>query len=363
MTRIEVSLGERSYPILIGAGLLGAAGVHLAPYARAGRLVMVSDENVWNALGARFISGLASSGIEAAPVVVAAGEASKNWESLAYLAERLIDLGTERSDHIVALGGGMIGDLAGFAAAITKRGCSYIQVPTSLLAQVDSSVGGKTAINAGGGKNMVGAFHQPSLVLIDPEALATLPERELSAGYAEVVKYGLIGDATFFEWCEANGPALLSGDKEAQLFAIEKSVRAKAAIVAEDERETSGARALLNFGHTFAHALEAEAGLSDTLLHGEAVAIGMVLAFRFSSERGLCSPADVDRVAAHLHAVGLPVAIPVGIDPARLAGHMISDKKNKSGHPTFILTKGISRAFVDTSVEIEEVEHFLRRQT
>jgi 3-dehydroquinate synthase len=357
VTRIEVALGERSYPILIGGGLLDTASEHLKPFARDGRLVVVSDENVWNALGSRFRAALG--GIEAVPIIVAPGEGSKSWLELEHLTERLIALGIERSDHIVAFGGGMIGDLAGFAAAITKRGCSYIQIPTTLLAQVDSSVGGKTAINAGGGKNMVGAFHQPSLVLIDPETLQTLPERELRAGHAEIVKYGLINDPAFFAWCEANGAALLSGDRKAQLYAIETSVRAKGDIVARDERETNGSRALLNFGHTFAHALEAEAGLSGALLHGEAVAIGMVLAFRFSAGRGLCSWEDAERVAALLRGAGLPVEIPSSIDPMRLAGHMIRDKKNMAGRLTFILTRGIGRAFVDTSVGIKEVERFL----
>jgi 3-dehydroquinate synthase len=291
---------------------------------------------------------------------VPAGEASKSWGELERLLERLLALEVERSDHIVAFGGGMVGDLAGFAAAICKRGCNFVQVPTTLLAQVDSSVGGKTAINAGAGKNMVGAFHQPAAVLIDPSTLETLNPRQLRAGYAEVVKYGLIGDPAFFAWCEANGAALLGGDVEARTHAIETSVRAKAAIVGEDEREVKGRRALLNLGHTFGHAFEAEAGFSDRLLHGEAVAIGMVLAFRFSAERGLCTPEDAERVAAHLASVGLPVRGEIGT-PASLVAHMAGDKKKSGGRVPFILARGIGEAFVDHSAELAEVEAFLSR--
>jgi 3-dehydroquinate synthase len=291
---------------------------------------------------------------------VPAGEASKSWSELERLIERLLDHEVERSDHIIAFGGGMIGDLTGFAAAILKRGCGFVQVPTTLLAQVDSSVGGKTAINAGAGKNMIGAFHQPAAVLIDPSTLETLDARQLRAGYAEVVKYGLIGDPAFFAWCEENGAALLAGDVEARIHAIETSVRAKAAIVGEDERETKGRRALLNLGHTFGHAFEAEAGFSERLLHGEAVALGMVLAFRFSVERGLCRMEDAERVAAHLAASGLPVRPEIGT-PASLVAHMAGDKKKSGGRVPFILAGGIGAAFVDQSVELAEVEAFLSR--
>jgi 3-dehydroquinate synthase len=328
--RVEVGLGERSYTIAIGDGLLDQAGEWLAPYARDGRIVAVSDENVWPALGARL------SGLDLAPVVVPAGESSKSWGRLEAVCDRLLDLGVERGDTIVAFGGGMIGDLAGFAAAILKRGCRYVQVPTSLLAQVDSSVGGKTAINAAAGKNLVGAFHQPAAVLIDPSTLDTLPEAELRSGYAEVVKYGLIGDPAFFAWCEEEGPALLAGDGEARLHAIETCIRAKAAIVAQDELETSGRRALLNFGHTFGHAIEAETGIR----HGEAVAIGMAMIFRLSVELGLCPDEDAERVIAHLEAVGLPTA--TDLDPDRLAERMRHDKKAGAR----VLTRGIGRAFL-----------------
>jgi 3-dehydroquinate synthase len=356
MSIVEVALGERSYEIRIEAGLLDRAGEALAPYARDGRLVVVSDERVWAAQGER----LRGSGLDIVPLVVPPGEASKSWEQLAALTERLLELGVERSDHILAFGGGMVGDLAGFAAAILKRGCNFVQVPTTLLAQVDSSVGGKTAINAAGGKNMIGAFHQPAAVLIDPATLDTLSARELRAGYAEVVKYGLIGDSGFFAWCEANGAALLAGDAEARLHAIETSVRAKAAIVAEDERETKGRRALLNLGHTFGHAVEAEGGFS-AFLHGEAVALGMALAFRFSAERGVCPPDEAERVVAHLDAVGLPTRLDIGT-PASLVTHMKGDKKASGGRIPFILARGIGKAFVDDSVALEEVETFLARQ-
>ena len=334
MKRIEIALGPRSYTVAIGAGLLDGARDLLAPYAQGGRIVAVTDSNVWAAQGPR----LASSGLDLVPVVVAPGERSKSWAQLEALCERLLELGVGRSDAILAFGGGMIGDLAGFAASILKRGCAYVQVPTSLLAQVDSSVGGKTAINAAAGKNLIGAFHQPAAVLIDPETLDTLPGRELRAGYAEVVKYGLIDDPGFFAWCEANGADLLAGDAEARLKAIETCVRAKAAIVAEDERETTGRRALLNFGHTFGHAIEAETGM----LHGEAVAIGMAMAFRLSVERGLCPAADAERAIAHLDAVGLPTGTDVPSD--RLAARMRHDKKGGAR----VLTRGIGRAFLGT---------------
>jgi 3-dehydroquinate synthase len=358
VTRIDVILsGSRSYPVLIQPGLLDAAAEHLAPFAAGGRLVVVSDETVWAAQGQRLAAGCKGLALE--PLLVPAGEGSKSWAVLADLIDRLLALNLGRRDHLVAFGGGVVGDLAGFAAAILKRGCGFVQVPTSLLAQVDSSVGGKTGINAGAGKNMVGAFHHPALVLIDPAVLETLPARELRAGYAEVVKYGLIGDPDFFDWCEANGAAVLAGDQEARCHAIAVSVASKAAIVAEDERETTGRRALLNLGHTFGHALEAETGFSDRLLHGEAVAAGMALAFRFSAERGLCHASDAERVVDHLRFTGLPVEFEGA--PARLIDHMRHDKKGEAGRVPFILARGIGRAFVDKDVDLAEVEGFLAR--
>ncbi len=332
MKRVGVKLGERGYEARIEQGLLDRAGEALRPYARDGRLAVVADEGAWAAQGGR----LAASGLELALITVPAGEASKSWEGLARVIDRLLEIGVGRDDAILAFGGGMVGDLAGFAASILKRGCRWVQVPTTLLAQVDASVGGKTAINVAAGKNLVGAFHQPEAVLIDPSALDTLPARELRAGYAELVKYGLIGDPAFFAWCEANGAALLAGDPKARLHAIETCVKAKAAIVAEDERDTSGRRALLNFGHSFGHAIEAETGL----LHGEAVAIGMAMAFRLSVERGFCPAGDAERAITHLDAAGLPTAI--DLDPDRLEARMRHDKKGGA----LVLTRGIGKAFL-----------------
>jgi 3-dehydroquinate synthase len=356
MSRIDVALGERSYPIHIETGLLGRAGEMLAPYARNGRIIVISDEIVWALQGGRLA-------VEAEPILLPPGEGSKSWAALEALIERLLALGVERSDHLVAFGGGVIGDLAGFAAAILKRGCGLIQIPTTLLAQVDSSVGGKTGINVAAGKNLVGAFHQPAAVLIDPACLDTLPPRQLRAGYAEVVKYGLLGDADFFAWCEAEGEKLIAGDPAAREHAVQVSVAAKAAIVAADERETGGRRALLNLGHTFAHALEAETGFSDLLLHGEAVALGMALAFHFSAERGLCAAGDAERVSKHLEGMGLTTNLgSIQASGAALVAHMRHDKKASGGRLPFILVRGIGEAFVDTEVDLADVAAFLDRQ-
>jgi 3-dehydroquinate synthase len=355
MTIIPVELGERRYEVLIEANALDRAADLLAPYARD-RLIVVTDENVADAQLPR----IRHANIEA--IVLPPGETTKSWAQLQALCDRLLALEIERGEHIVALGGGVIGDLTGFAAAIVKRGVGFVQIPTTLLAQVDSSVGGKTAINAAAGKNLVGAFHQPSFVLIDPSVLDTLPARELRAGYAEVVKYGLIDDPAFFAWCEAHGAALLAGDADARACAIAHSVAAKARIVAEDERETADRRALLNLGHTFGHALEAETGFGPALLHGEAVAAGMGLAYAFSAERALCDPADAARVADHLRKVGLPFdAGSAGVDAAgeRLAAHMAHDKKKAGGRVPFILARGIGQAFVDKSVALQDVAAFL----
>ncbi len=360
MTRIDVALGERSYPVLVEQGLLGQAGELLAPYARGGRIAVVSDQNVWSLHGPALERGLRRSGISAVPILVPTGEEAKTWTIAAAVSEQLLSLELGRDDHVAAFGGGAVGDLAGFVAAILKRGCGYIQLPTTLLAQVDSSVGGKTAINSAAGKNLIGAFHQPRLVLVDPCVLDTLPPRELRAGYAEVVKYGLIGDRDFFDWLEHSGAAMLGGEPAARLHAIATSIAAKVRVVAEDERETSGRRALLNLGHTFGHALEAEAGFSDRLLHGEAVAVGMVLAFAFSAERGLCPAEHAERVRAHLEAVGLPTSFEA--DPAALVRHIRQDKKASAGRVPFILARAIGEAIVAHDVELDEVEAFLSRQ-
>lgn len=357
MKVIPVELGARRYEVRIEAGALDRAAELLAPYT-SDRMIVVTDEAVAEAQLPRLRHPRLQK------IVLPAGEATKSWAQLEMLCDALLELEIERGEHIVALGGGVIGDLTGFAAAILKRGIGFVQVPTTLLAQVDSSVGGKTAINASAGKNLIGAFHQPSLVLIDPTVLDTLPAREVRAGYAEVVKYGLIDDPDFFAWCEARAAALLAGDAEARMHAIAHSVSAKARIVAEDERETAGRRALLNLGHTFGHALEAETGFGTDLLHGEAVAAGMALAFRFSAERGLCGRADADRVADHLRAVGLPFdARSAGVNApgAKLAAHMAHDKKKSGGRVSFILSRGIGQAFADKGVELAEVAEFLDR--
>lgn len=357
---VDVALGARAYPIHIQAGLIDAAAGVIMPFVRGGRLAVVTDSHVAALYLDRFAAGLP--GVQLAPIVLPPGEASKDWGHLQLVVERLLALGVERSDAVVALGGGVIGDLAGFACAVLRRGCRFVQVPTSLLAQVDSSVGGKTAINAAAGKNLVGAFHQPAAVLIDPNVLATLPPRELRAGYAEVVKYGLINDADFFAWCEANGAAVLAGDTAAQTGAIAHCCRAKAAVVAADERETDDIRALLNLGHTFGHAFEAAAGFSDRLLHGEAVALGMALAHRFSARRGLCSLHDAARVDAHLAAAGFvtrPAALGLDTSAADLVHHMRQDKKMSGGTLPFILTRGLGSSFVARNVPIRDAQDFL----
>ncbi|MEP9403409.1 3-dehydroquinate synthase [Sphingomonas sp. VNH70] len=364
MTVIPVSLGVRSYDIVIEDGVLARAGEHLAPIARGRRMVIVADANVGQHL-ATLRASLAASSVASEAIEIPAGEGSKSWATLERLLDSLLALGVERGDHLVALGGGVIGDLVGFAAAILKRGCGFVQVPTTLLAQVDSSVGGKTGINTRAGKNLVGAFHQPALVLIDPQTLDTLPPREVRAGYAEVVKYGLIDDPDFFAWCEAHGGELLAGDPAARAHAIARSVAAKARIVGEDERETSGRRALLNLGHTFGHALEAEAGFDGSLLHGEGVAAGMALAFAFSAEQGLCDPADAERVAAHLRASGLPdglAAAGIAASGATLVGHMLHDKKREGGTLPFLLARKIGQSYLDRSVDLGAVAAFLDAQ-
>ena len=362
MAIVQVALGARSYDIPIEQGALDRAGDLLGPYARNGRLVVVTDSHVATAQLPRLDASLRAVGIMAEPIILPPGEQTKSWRHLEQLLDALLALEIERGDHVVALGGGVIGDLVGFAASILKRGCHFIQVPTTLLAQVDSSVGGKTAINTQAGKNLVGSFYQPALVLIDPSTLDSLPSRETRAGYAEVVKYGLIDDPAFFAWCEAHADDLLAGNPDARTYAIERSVRAKAAIVADDERETSGRRALLNLGHTFGHALEADTGFSDTLLHGEGVAAGMALAFRYSARLGLCPQADADRVTAHLRSVGLPhdlASAHVTADGAALVGHMLHDKKMAAGTLPFLLARGIGQTFLSKDVVLDDVAAFL----
>lgn len=359
---VPVALGERSYDVVIGSGLLPNAGAHLAPFFRRPRTVIVSDETVAALHLATLQAGLRAAGIDSEAVVVPPGEGSKSWPVLERVVEALLAAKIERDDCVIALGGGVIGDLAGFACAVLRRGVAFIQIPTSLLAQVDSSVGGKTGINSPLGKNLIGAFHQPRHVLIDIDVLDTLSGREFLAGYGEVVKYGLLGDAGFFEWLEEAGPRLRDGDKAARIEAVERSVAAKAGIVSRDEKE-HGERALLNLGHTFAHALEAATGYGDRLLHGEAVSIGMGLAFALSARLGLCAQETPSRVAEHFARMGLKRAladIPGDLPDAQgLIALMAQDKKVRDGVPAFILARGIGDAFVNRDVPPAAVEAVL----
>lgn len=362
MERIHVDLEGAPYDVLVGEDLLARAGPLLAPLARDGRLLVVTDTHVATHVLPHLEATLAGFAIALETHILPAGEGSKSWGELEGLIDWLLARHVERSDHIIALGGGVVGDITGFAAHIVKRGCQFVQIPTTLLAQVDSSVGGKTAINSAAGKNLVGAFHQPALVLIDPVVLDTLPRRELGAGYAEVVKYGLIDSAEFFAWCEASLDAFMAGDKDARRHAIARSVAAKARIVAADEKELNGIRALLNLGHTFGHALEAETGYSDRLLHGEGVAAGMALAFRYSVRRGHCPATDADRVAGHLQQAGLPTtlrAAHVDATGARLVEHMLHDKKKSGGTLPFLLANGIGKTFLARDVDLADVAAFL----
>ncbi|MET3710300.1 3-dehydroquinate synthase [Sphingomonas trueperi] len=364
MTTIPVALGARSYDVRIEPGLLARAGEILAPLSRGRPMPIITDANL-STHCRTLVASLAAAGVTAPVLTLPAGESTKSWAQLEAVTDWLLEQGVVRSDQVIALGGGVIGDLVGFATSILKRGCNFVQIPTTLLAQVDSSVGGKTAINSKAGKNLIGAFHQPSVVLIDPQVLDSLPQRELRAGYAEVAKYGLIDDAGFFAWCEGNAAALFAGSAEARALAIGHSVAAKARIVAADERETTGTRALLNLGHTFGHALEAEMGFSDKLLHGEAVAAGMALAFAFSAQQGLCPAEDAERVAAHLRSVGLPdglAAAGVTANGATLVGHMLHDKKMEGSTLPFLLARGIGQTYLDKTVDLAKVAAFLDLQ-
>ncbi|MBX7526532.1 3-dehydroquinate synthase [Qipengyuania vesicularis] len=365
MAVIPVELAGRSYEVRVGRGLLANLSEEAAPFLRKQSVPIVADDNARAKWGDAVEASLRAAGNEPRWYDVAPGESSKSWDSLARLTDWLLAEGVERGDHVLALGGGVVGDLTGFACAILKRGCGFVQLPTTLLAQVDSSVGGKTAINTAAGKNLVGAFHQPSLVLADLDTLGTLPPRELRAGYAEVLKYGVLGDAEFFDWLEANGTDVLALKPEALEYAVATSVAAKARIVAEDERETSGARALLNLGHTFGHALEAETGFSDRLLHGEAVALGMVLAARYSARRGEMSSEDAARVTRSVDAAGLPAeiaALGMTCNGQTLADHMLHDKKMDAGTLPFILLRGIGEAWLAKDVELSDIAAFLDEQ-
>ncbi|WP_370273469.1 3-dehydroquinate synthase [Pseudooceanicola nitratireducens] len=355
---VHVALGDRSYDIQIGEGLLAQSGRWIAPLLARPRVAVLTDENVAAQHLDAFRAGMAAEGIEVVALALPPGEATKGWEQFSRAVEWLLEQKIERRDVVVALGGGVIGDLAGFAAAVLRRGVRFVQVPTSLLAQVDSSVGGKTGINAPQGKNLIGAFHQPSLVLADTGVLATLPERDFLAGYGEVVKYGLLGDAEFFDWLETNAPKMAAGDMAARIHAVRRSCQMKAEIVARDETE-QGDRALLNLGHTFCHALEKATGYSDRLLHGEGVAIGCAMAFELSSRLGLCSQESPSRVRAHLREMGMKVDladIPGDLPGAEeLFALMGQDKKVVDGQIRFILARGIGEAFVTSDVPSDKV--------
>ncbi len=360
--RLRVELGPRSYEIVVGAGLVERAGPEIAPLLRRHQTVVVTDENVARHYLEPLLASLGAERIAHETVVLSPGEETKDLDHFGRLAEAVLGCRIERGTMLIALGGGVVGDLTGFAAATLLRGVDFVQIPTTLLAQVDSSVGGKTGINTRLGKNLIGAFYQPRLVLADTAALATLPRRELLAGYAETVKYGLIRDAAFFAWCERQGNALCALEAEPLRHAVLTSCRMKAAIVAADERE-EGDRALLNFGHTFGHALEAETGFSSRLLHGEAVALGMMLAFDFAVRLGLGEATEADRVRRHFVATSLPTRLAdagLGDVPAeRLLAHMSKDKKVRDGKTTLILPRRIGDAFVMRDAPAGELRDFL----
>ncbi|MEB8386357.1 3-dehydroquinate synthase [Rhodobacteraceae bacterium KMM 6894] len=364
MTQIvHVPLGDRAYDVHVGPGLLAQSGALIAPLLRRPRVAIITDDNVGAAHLEALRSGLETQGITLTAFSLPPGESTKCWTQLERVVEWLLGAQVERNDVVIALGGGVIGDLAGFAAAILRRGVRFVQIPTSLLAQVDSSVGGKTGINSPHGKNLIGAFHQPSLVLADTNVLETMKNRDFLSGYGEVVKYGLLGDATFFDWLEQNGPAMAAGDQAARIHAVTRSVQMKAQIVARDETE-QGDRALLNLGHTFCHALEAATGYSQRLLHGEGVAIGCALAFELSARLGLCSQEDPSRVRAHLHDMKMKVDLsdiegdlP---DADALLTLMAQDKKVLDGQLRFVLARGIGQAFVTADVPAQTVRSVLQ---
>lgn len=358
--KLQVALDKYSYDIVVGEHVLASAGEWLAPHIPAKQAVIISDTNVARFWLHRLSNALEAAGIQYRSIVIPAGEQSKSFSQFEELMENLLAQAPDRKTTIIALGGGVVGDLAGFAASVLLRGVPYIQIPTSLLAQVDSAVGGKTAINSQHGKNLIGSFHQPALVLTDVATLSTLPARELKSGYAEIVKYGLIGDEKFFAWLEQHGENILAGDAQAATHAIVESCKAKATFVSEDEKE-HGKRALLNFGHTFAHALEAETGMGDALLHGEAVAVGMMLAMRASVLMKLCPQADYERVLTHYRKVGLLHTLPLSHswDAGRIMAHFAHDKKAHAGKPIFILSSGIGKTFIDPAADMEAIRQAL----
>lgn len=360
MQTTKVELGKRSYDILIGKNLLDVAADYIRPKLQRNRTVIITDENVALHQLPRLKKNFEAAAIDFDTIILPAGEATKSFHQLEDLLEQLLAMRLERNDTIIAFGGGVIGDLVGFAASIYLRGIDFIQIPTSLLAQVDSSVGGKTGINSKHGKNLIGAFHQPKLVLIDVTSLETLEHRHIVAGYAEVVKYGLINDPDFFDWLEQNGSALISGENNIRIKAIQSSCEAKAAVVAADEKE-AGERALLNLGHTFGHALEAENGYNDNLFHGEAVAMGCILAFELSYKMGLCPEPDVIRVKEHFENVLYKNISEFSFDVDNLLQHMKGDKKMSDGKLTFVLARGIGKSFLSKDVNMNDVKTILQQ--
>ncbi len=360
---VAVELGSRSYEVRIGRGLVARAGAEIAPLLKRRKVAVVTDETVAAQHLAALVAALEGEGIAVAALALPPGESTKGWPQFSRTVEWLLEQKVERRDVVVAFGGGVVGDLVGFASAVLRRGVRFVQLPTTLLAQVDSSVGGKTGINTAQGKNLVGAFHQPSLVLADIDVLATLPPRDFLAGYGEVVKYGLLGDAAFFDWLEGNGPKMAAGDPDARQYAVRRSVEMKAGIVSRDETE-EGERALLNLGHTFCHALEKATGYSDRLLHGEGVAIGCALAFELSQRMGLCSQEAPSRVRAHLRDMGMKVDLAdIGgdlPDAAALVSLMGQDKKVIDGKLRFVLARGIGKAFVADGVPPDLVTGLLQ---
>ncbi len=362
--KLEVALGERAYDLLIGPALLDRAGQEIRGRLGSRRVVVVLDANLRRTTHPmRLMASLDAAGLVAAELAVPPGEASKSWGELERLVDRMLDLGLERGSVVVALGGGVVGDLAGFAAAIALRGLDFVQMPTTLLSQVDSSVGGKTGINTAHGKNLVGAFHQPRLVLVDTSTLDDLPRRELKAGYAELVKHAFVRDAALFDWLEEHGAALLAGDPAARTEAIARSLAIKAAVVKADERETTGERALLNFGHTFAHAFEKLAGFDGRLLHGEAVSLGMAKAFRLSRALDMCPDQDVDRALAHLQRLGMPVRpsdLGLGaFDTEAVLKAMRADKKVDRARIRFVCLSRLGEAVSGVTAEDELVRGVL----
>jgi shikimate kinase/3-dehydroquinate synthase len=362
--RLAVAVGG-GYEVLVGEGLIARAGALLAPVLPQKRCVIVTDATVAPLYLDALLAGLRETGFQAEPIVVPPGEGSKTLAVYGEVVDRLLALGVERRTAVIALGGGVVGDLAGFAAATTLRGLPFVQIPTTLLAQVDSSVGGKTGVNTARGKNLVGAFHQPVAVLADTGALASLPPRELRAGYAEIVKAGLIGDAPFYRWCEQHGSCVVGGDATLLAEAVLRACAFKAAVVGDDERESraNDGRALLNLGHTFGHALEAEYGYTGALLHGEAVALGLGLAFRLSARLGLCAPEVAERVVAHIASVGLPAelgSLNRRHSASALIGHMARDKKVRDGQLHFVLVRGVGQAFTSSEVPVDAVVDLLR---